>query len=59
MFTEILFFLYHHMFFSSTETKGEENEEYQVVHDFLGMVNGIIEKLARDHMKVVFFGRYG
>ncbi|CAG2213332.1 FZO1 [Mytilus edulis] len=37
------------------ETKGEENEEYHVVHGFLGMVNGIIEKLARDHMKVVFF----
>ncbi|XP_052083126.1 mitofusin-2-like isoform X1 [Mytilus californianus] len=39
------------------ETKGEENEEFKVVHSFLEMVSGIIDKLARDHMKVVFFGR--
>lgn len=39
------------------ETKGEDNEECKIIHNFLEMVNGIIDKLARDHMKVVFFGR--
>ena len=39
------------------ETKGEDNEECKIIHSFLEMVNGIIDKLARDHMKVVFFGR--
>ncbi|VDH94543.1 mitofusin, partial [Mytilus galloprovincialis] len=49
-------------FVSEAETflqdiKGKENEEYKVIHPFLEMVKGIIEKLNRDHMKVVFFGR--
>jgi hypothetical protein len=28
------------------------------VEEFGSMIHGIIEVLTRDHMKVVFFGRY-
>ena len=61
--TFLIFFFFFFFFFFFPETYNDAADlvtadDAEIVKGFKEKVDGITEVLARDHMKVAFFGRY-